>query len=187
MTPHTEPARAAAYARSLADAHRTALGFLPAVAYQLAADAGRLYTARENDDPAGFLLVGPFNRHAHVWQTCVQIDARRLAHATRLVNRLLHDAQDAGAHDLTLWCAEDLEANDFWLAAGFEPIGRRIRSKRRKRVQIGYRRTLAAGRKRAADLAADPQHQRRKQLLTLFGAMTPTKADADRAIRRLEK
>lgn len=116
INPETE----LAYATSLAKKLTNEIGFIPSTRYADAQEKGRLLIQTLNDDPCGFLVFGPpFKGRVHVWQTAVQVDARRQAAATALLEKLKHYATTKSAFEIVLRCRHDLEANGFWTAAGF--------------------------------------------------------------------
>lgn len=105
------------------------LGFLPRPALQGYAALGSIIVARENGEPAGFLVHRPKlsldPRVTGIMQVCVVNDARRLDIATSLVKLAAEDAAYAGTTILQGWCATDLESNEFWKAIGFQAVGQR--------------------------------------------------------------
>jgi GNAT superfamily N-acetyltransferase len=108
------------YTVALAKKLTNEIGFIPATRYEDAGAAGRLLIQTLNDDPCGFLVFGPpFKGRIHVWQTAVQVDARRRQAATALLENLKRYAADKSAFEVVLRCRHDLEANAFWTAAGF--------------------------------------------------------------------
>lgn len=130
--------RAYQYWLHLARKHTDELGFLPAPAVARLINAGRLITELENNEPCGFLLHGPARQVLRVYQTCVQLDARRIHHALNLVADLRARALAGGSRAIVLHCAADLDANTFWRAAGFTMVGSRVKSKRRDREQFKW-------------------------------------------------
>ena len=123
-----------AFAESLARKNYEAIGFIPRPRLEWYADRGQLLTAEENGEPAGFLVFGGGWPVLKVYQACVQYDARRREHGLALVGRLTRIALRRGCHAIALWCADDLEANAFWRAAGFQFAGRRDGGRARGRV-----------------------------------------------------
>lgn len=130
-----------------------ALGFLPFQALEEAISRGRVLQAFENGEPCGYMIHGKPRENTRILQTVVANDARRIQHATALVDALKIIANSVQAHMISLHCAEDLEANRFWEAIGFERTGRRLRNKRRTRWQIAYQIELP-GKKLAAIMQA---------------------------------
>lgn len=118
--------------------HSDELGFLPAPAVAQLIDRGRLLLELENNEPCGFLLHGPARRVLRVYQTCIQVDARRIHHALHLVADLRARALAGGSRAIVLHCAEDLDANAFWRAAGFTLVGKRRKSTTRERDQLKW-------------------------------------------------
>lgn len=109
-----------AYVVHLQKRHGDAIGFLPRLALAQKIDLGRVWLARENGEPAGFLHHGTLNApEVRIFQAAVQYDARRRRLGLALVDELLTRAAAAGARGVSLRCLSYLEANAFWTAAGF--------------------------------------------------------------------
>lgn len=115
------------------------VGFLPRVALEAHIAKLRVSLVLENDEPAAYLLgKGNYLRDPHfgiIYQAAVSYDARRRLIGTALVQHLM-DHMEPGVRLIGLWCAQDIEANEFWNACGFEAIAARHGSKRRGRVHI---------------------------------------------------
>lgn len=127
-----------AFLDSLQSRNAHALGFLTWTALGEAIARGHVLRAWENGEPCGYLIHGRIKRETRILQTVVANDARRIQHATALVDALTTLANRAHGHVITLHCAEDLDANAFWKAVGFQQIGRRLKSKTGKRWQLRY-------------------------------------------------
>lgn len=117
--------RAVRYVRDLMEKNYDAVGFIPQPKLERYAQRGQLLVQTENDEPCGYLAFGNGWPVLKVYQCCIQYDARRIAHATALVKRLIATAQARSCTAISLWCADDLEANGFWRAMGFEFAGQR--------------------------------------------------------------
>lgn len=132
------------YIQKLQDANRDALGFLSPVALTEYVQHRHVELAYENGDPAAYLLFGthgsttrsPRVDNVRIVQACVQYDARRVMHASSLVATLVERSTAAGLETITCWCADDLEANDFWAAAGFEHVASRNRRRHARRSRL---------------------------------------------------
>lgn len=122
---------------------RDALGFIPTPAlYDRILRHGRyLIQTDGHGRKLGYLLHGPPlpGQPLRVYQACVDLDHRRIKHATRMLRRLLKQAQAAGSTEVLLRCAADLPANAFWLASGFTPGAFLPGGKKRNRLIIPYR------------------------------------------------
>ena len=128
-------ARTFQYVPHLQNLHRSEVGFLPTVALHEYEARRQLWMARENGAPCGYLAWGSFRgarpkRDPYtlkIIQACIDYDAQRSKHATQLILDLEVMAVTAGIETLSLWCASDLPANQFWSALGFHidetPIG----------------------------------------------------------------
>ena len=103
-----------------------AVGFIPRATVQNRYIARGCYLLQRNslNEPIGYLLHGRPKRGwpLHVHQVAIRIDHRRRLNATRLLRTLEGRAVHDGATCITLRCALDLEANQFWLASGFRLI-----------------------------------------------------------------
>ncbi len=121
------------YIRDLMAKNYEAVGFLPVPRLEEYAARGQVLVQRENDEPCGYLAFGNGWPVLKVYQCCIQTDARRVAHATELVNRLIGIARDRNCMAISLWCADDLDSNGFWRAMGFQFGGQRDNGNRRGR------------------------------------------------------
>ena len=122
------------YIEHLAKSNYEAIGFIPRPRLQEYAARGQILMAQENDESAGFLVFGAGWPTLRVYQACVQYDARRREHGVALVDRLTAEAQRRGCHFISLWCADDLPANEFWSAVGFQRIATRAGGTKRGRL-----------------------------------------------------
>lgn len=124
------------------------LGFLPTAAITRYVEQTRVVLATENDEPAGYLLGSPYLRYQPlirpITQAAVAMDAQRRHLGLRLVAQTVADATAAGQLAVQACCAEGLEANDFWHAAGFRPICYLRPDNTRKRSIICWRKIVAA-------------------------------------------
>lgn len=115
------------------------LGFLPRQALEAKIVRGEVSLALENDEPAAYLLGnGKYLGDPHfgiIYQAAVSYDARRRLLGTALVQHFI-DHMEPMVRLIGLWCAQDIEANEFWNSCGFEAIAARHGSRRRGRVHI---------------------------------------------------
>jgi len=123
------------YADNLAKKNSEALSFIPRPRILEYAQKNQIIIEQENDELCGFLIHGTGKRDntVKIYQACIQYDARRREHGLLLVQKLIDKATAMGAEYISLWCADDLEANDFWASAGFNFGGTREGGKSRKR------------------------------------------------------
>jgi N-acetylglutamate synthase-like GNAT family acetyltransferase len=121
------------YIDALAHKNSEALSFLPRPTLEHYAEVGQILIAHENGEPCGYLIHGNGARWCKIYQACIQYDARRREHGLELVRRLVRKALTGGFEAISLWCAEDLESNEFWRSAGFVWAGRREGGRRRGR------------------------------------------------------
>jgi len=138
-----------AFLDHLQKTYRKQLGFLPRVALEGHVERGRVSIAFENGEPAAYLLgKGNYLRDPHfavVYQAAVSYDARRRLLGTALVQHFI-DHLPGATRLVGLWCAQDIEANEFWSACGFEAVAARHGSKSRGRVHIFWVGRTARGR-----------------------------------------
>jgi len=121
------------YVRDLMEKNYEAVGFIPLPKLEEYALRGQILVQHENDEPCGYLAFGNGWPVLKVYQCCIQTDARRAAQATALVDRLIAIAKERNCIAISLWCADDLESNQFWRAMGFHFGGRRPGGSRRGR------------------------------------------------------
>lgn len=121
------------YVESLMAQNYESVGFLPRPKLEDYLTRGQVLIESENGDPCGYLVYGNGWPRLRVYQACIQYDARRREHGMNLVARLIRCAAERGCEMISLWCAEDLDANTFWKAAGFAFGGQRDVGNRRGR------------------------------------------------------
>ena len=112
-----------AYIDALRKRNGDAIGFIPMQRYEMEVNGerrGSLFLSWDNDDPTGFLYATHSGRGTtHIIQVAIQEDARRMERATALVEAANSDGFARHTWLLSLRCADDLEANEFWSALGF--------------------------------------------------------------------
>lgn len=128
-----ETRRVIRYVDDLAHKNSEALSFIPRPKLEYYAECGQIMMAFENDEPCGFLVHGNGQRVCRIYQACIQCDARRRKHGLDLVSRLIRKATDQGFEAISLWCANDLDSNEFWRQVGFTFAGQREGGTRRVR------------------------------------------------------
>lgn len=131
---------------SLQKKYARALGFLPKPALEWYLEHGRVELVTENSDPAGYVLgLGHyrwFPRMRPITQAAVCMDAQRRHLGLSLVAKVVADAQAAGQIAVQAMCAEGLDANEFWRAAGFVLIGHTRPGNQRGRDILCWRKFL---------------------------------------------
>lgn len=116
-----------------------ALGFLPMSAYHHAARRGTIQPIRlSRGRPVGFLLHGPPRpgSFVRIYQIAVTPDHRREYHGTHKLRDLQNLAEKHGTDWITLRCADDLPALEFWRSVGALELCTRPGSKRTGRTLI---------------------------------------------------
>ena len=144
LTPATDTTEdVVAYTCHLQRQYTDELGFLPKLAIRQYAQRNQILLTHENKEPCAYALyydgrngnrprLDPFTLRIH--QLCTQYDARRLAHATRLINQVYDIAKTGHFNRIRAWVAQDIQANDFWKAVGFQLKGTRQGGRRRNRL-----------------------------------------------------
>jgi ribosomal protein S18 acetylase RimI-like enzyme len=121
-------ARLAAFVESEQKKNRESLGFLPRQAIATYAEHRQIIPATANGQLVSYCILfdgqpgarpkrDPYD--LRIYQLCTDFDARRLAHATHLMNQVYEHAIATGFRRIRLFCADDLPANDFWNTIGF--------------------------------------------------------------------
>jgi N-acetylglutamate synthase-like GNAT family acetyltransferase len=125
------------YIIDLAKKFSEQLGFLPRAAVVEYLTAGRVLLARENGEPAGFILSR--NRlRSEKWcrpltQVAVSFDAQRRHHGHALLETLKTQARRDMLEGLQCWVAEEIEAVQFFTAEGFQHVQTRDPMNKRNR------------------------------------------------------
>ena len=106
--------------RRLADANRTALGFLPASVYRESAMKGGLWVDVDRTRKMrGYLLFGGRYPRLRVFQLFVRPEFRGSGTARTLLEKLRDHGEKLNYLTITARVARELEANRFWEACGF--------------------------------------------------------------------
>lgn len=134
------------FLRSLQRKYSNQLGFLPGKALDEMRQCGRQFVGLENGEPAGYVTgwrrLKCQTAVAPIIQAAVAMDARRRRLGLALVEDFCCDAWVDGRQAVQCWCAADLEAVDFWAAAGFVQIAEREPLNARRRRLLLFRRPL---------------------------------------------
>jgi len=135
------------------------LGFIPKQRYEhivnQTLDRGRprwtyewLLVSEDNTDVTGFVLASFGREGMKAEQVCVRRDARRMERALLLVGTVELEAVRRHMNRARCRVAYDIEANAFWLAAGWEAVATvtstwlNIRESKCKRPLIVYDKVL---------------------------------------------
>lgn len=114
------------YVTSLQRKFSNQLGFLPTRALEEYLEARQVTLTTENNDPAGYLIARTSLKSrpelASITHACVQMDAQRRSHGLAAVSHFIAIAKLQGAIGVQACCRLDLDANEFWKAAGFKAI-----------------------------------------------------------------
>jgi|TARA_R100000655_G_scaffold86602_3_gene126670 ribosomal protein S18 acetylase RimI-like enzyme len=114
--------RPALYAENLQRKNSDALGFIPRSALQRYEHNNQIIIETEGGDECGFLIYGKRWPDMTIAQACIDYDVRRQKHGMNLVDQLITIAKKRH-ESITLRCRENLDANRFWKASGFNLIG----------------------------------------------------------------
>lgn len=122
------------------------LGYLPTAALQWYVTENRIGIVLQNGDPAGYVLGRTHYRYQPlmrpITQAAVAMDAQRRHLGLALIARTCAHATAAGQVAVQACCAADLDANEFWYAAGFAAIGTLAPSNARGRTIVVWRKRL---------------------------------------------
>jgi GNAT superfamily N-acetyltransferase len=112
------------YVTDLQAKNSDALGFLPRVAFEQGAEAGRLFLGLLNGQPCGYIFAGSGYRGIlRRKQVCIQYGVRRRLYGAMLVAAVEAYGEDLGCHTSVVHCASELEANEFWESVGYRLSG----------------------------------------------------------------
>lgn len=117
-----------------ADREKSALGFLPPVAYEQAAKQGNLYVASDNGVYVGHLMFGGTFPRAKIFQLHVTESHRKKGVGSLLLRRLESELEKSGFLTISAAVAADLPANKFWEKSGFTVLRQREGGAARRRV-----------------------------------------------------
>lgn len=115
------------------------IGYLPLSALESRVKRGCIFIGFENGQPIGFVHgVSPYLKRkdlAIIYQAAIDYDVRRRAIGTLIVQSW-HAAVAPHASQVVLWCGQDIEANLFWKALGFEALAWRPGSVIKGRIHV---------------------------------------------------
>lgn len=77
----------------------------------------------DQNEIVGYMIHGPARDVVAVHQAVVDLSCRRLGFAQAMAADLEQWARSRAANALRLVCRDDLEAQQFWRAAGYQAIG----------------------------------------------------------------
>lgn len=143
---HLAGVRDARFVHDLATKFSWAIGHLPYAALDARIIAGHVHLARENDEPAGYILAAPMlaaARHIRpIFQAAVCMDAQRRQHGMRLLDRITAEAIASRQTIIQAKCRVSLEANEFWREAGFIAVALEETNAKRGYGKIVWRKPL---------------------------------------------
>lgn len=122
------------------------VGFLPRPAITQYLDAGQVRIIAENGSPAGYILGRPSLAWQPllrpIFQACIAMDAQRRHLGLMLLKQIEAETIASGQIGIQANCAADIEANEFWKAAGFSLICHLNPSNARGRDIVCWRKPL---------------------------------------------
>lgn len=134
------------YVRHLSNKFRSQLGFIPNAGLDAYCANGWALIGHENGDPAGYILGRPslrwMPRMRSVIHAAVQMDAQRRQLGLEMLKVYEHNSRANGIRYMQAMCRYDLDANEFWLAAGYEKIAQLSVCNAKKQPMICWRKTL---------------------------------------------
>lgn len=99
------------------------LGWLPVQAWTRRHERRQTAAVTNNGQLVGLAMWGVILWQMRIYQTWVQPDARLILHGRALVDHLTAEARQLNLPEIGLWCRQDLAANQFWRALGFNAAG----------------------------------------------------------------
>jgi len=111
--------------KSIADANRAYVGFLPRVVFERAAQMRQLLVATVDGTIVGFVRYYHRRRDSQttLHEICVLEQFRRQRVGTALLRELIEECLSLRRSSVRLKCPTDLEANQFYKQLGFERVG----------------------------------------------------------------
>lgn len=108
--------------KSIADANRETLGFLPKMKLKEAAEQERCLVAIDRDVVVGFVIYRhrKIDAQTTLSDICVDAASRRHGVGFRLIQHLVRDCETRGRDFIQLKCPEGLAANAFYEHLGFK-------------------------------------------------------------------
>jgi GNAT superfamily N-acetyltransferase len=144
------------YIKKLSKEESLALGWIPQSMYErvwAGTFSGWITLCEVRGDPVGFCFAAPAYKpstrtppfYGRIYQLAVQADARRYEYGMFLADNAYERVVQAGGNGITLRCACELPANDFWAVLGWRiveviEVGSRVGDSPRKTRRPLYRR-----------------------------------------------
>ena len=127
--------------RTVSRTETDAIGFLPNEARARHHRKGLIWTAEEHGELVAFCVRSPLQKSGtvQIHQAFTIDPARRYYFQTALVGKIAELARSDGAKAVILKCADDLSANMFWTAVGFDHYDQTKGGRRRGRLINHFR------------------------------------------------
>lgn len=124
------------------------LGFLPRAALEEYITRQSVTLAEQNDQPSGYILGLEAMRYDRrirpITQAAICMDAQRRRQGLALVSHIAAIALLDGQQIVQCWCANDIEAMEFWPAAGFKAVAIRSPHNARGRNLTLWRKAIGS-------------------------------------------
>lgn len=118
------------------------LGFLPTAAYERYVQSECLFLLEAEKELLAFCVITSAKGRLRIFQMWTRKDVRRQYFARTLLEEVLVLKRKQHERLCSCWCAEGLEALEFWSAMEFQPVARREGGTDRGRMQIMFERRL---------------------------------------------
>lgn len=153
----------AEYIRRILRAHPRELGFIPIDPDHPPENIRWIH--ERGGEIVGFMIHGPprTGGYTRIYELVVEAPWRRIKHGTDTFEQLRDLAKAHQTPWITLRCADDLEANQFWRYVGAQPLARRPGGRTTGRTLIEY---AALTHRELLELAPLPPQPPRKLIRT---------------------
>ena len=99
------------------------LGFIPKPFLEKLVDNGQFFLSKDGGLESGYCIVGNGkNSNLNIYQHCIEEDLRMLKHGKKLFKKIEDVARKRNYDTICLRVRENLQANKFWKALGFNFI-----------------------------------------------------------------
>ena len=96
------------------------LGFIPKNRIEEYIRKDQVFFEYEGGLKSGYCIIGSGKgKVLKIYQHCIEAELRRLEHGKELFNKIEFEAQKRNYENIHLRCRENLDANRFWKAIGF--------------------------------------------------------------------
>lgn len=108
------------YIVNLSKTNFDSIGFIPSPYLEKLLMNDQVFFEYEGGLEGGFCVIGSGKSSSlKIYQHCIEQDLRKLQHGRKLFNKIENIARDRNYDNIHLRVRENLEANKFWKAIGF--------------------------------------------------------------------